>query len=65
MESTITHIKRARTPEQKSDRRETILTTAKVLFMETGYEGFSMGLLSNYPERGRFWISINCPYFPV
>ncbi|MEC9215259.1 MAG: TetR family transcriptional regulator, partial [Pseudomonadota bacterium] len=38
--------KRARTPEQKSDRRETILGTAKVLFMEAGYEGFSMGLLS-------------------
>ena len=46
MASTISHIKRARTPEQKSDRRETILSTAKVLFMEAGYEGFSMGLLS-------------------
>jgi AcrR family transcriptional regulator len=46
MASSIRHIKRARTPEQKSDRRETILSTAKVLFMEAGYEGFSMGLLS-------------------
>ena len=46
MASNITHIKRARTPEQKSDRRETILATAKVLFIEVGYEGFSMGLLS-------------------
>ncbi len=46
MVSTINQIKRARTPEQKSDRRETILATAKVLFMEVGYEGFSMGLLS-------------------
>ena len=46
MASNISHIKRARTPEQKSDRRETILSTAKVLFMEAGYEGFSMGLLS-------------------
>ena len=32
--------------EQKSDRRETILATAKVLFMEAVGEGFSMGLLS-------------------
>ena len=46
MVSTISYIKRARTPEQKSDRRETILATAKVLFMEASYEGFSMGLLS-------------------
>jgi len=46
MPSTISQIKRARTPEQKSDRRDTILFTAKTLFMEAGYEGFSMGLLS-------------------
>ena len=46
MASTISYIKRARTPEQKSYRRETILATAKVLFVEAGYEGFSMGLLS-------------------
>lgn len=46
MSSTISQIKRARTPEQKSDRRDTILFTAKTLFMEAGYEGFSMGLLS-------------------
>lgn len=46
MSSNITQLKRARTPEQKSDRRETILATAKTLFMEAGYEGFSMGLLS-------------------
>lgn len=46
MSSNITQLKRARTPEQKSDRRETILVTAKTLFMEAGYEGFSMGLLS-------------------
>ena len=46
MAANISQIKRARTPEQKSDRRDTILATAKVLFMETGYEGFSMGVLS-------------------
>ena len=46
MSSNITQLKRARTPEQKSDRRDTILVTAKTLFMEAGYEGFSMGLLS-------------------
>ena len=46
MSSNITQLKRARTPEQKSDRRDTILATAKTLFMEAGYEGFSMGLLS-------------------
>jgi len=45
MSSNITQLKRARTPEQKSDRRDTILATAKTLFMEAGYEGFSMGLL--------------------
>ena len=46
MGTNITQLKRARTPEQKSDRRYTILVTAKTLFMEAGYEGFSMGLLS-------------------
>lgn len=46
MPTNITELKRARTPEQKSDRRDTILVTAKTLFMEAGYEGFSMGLLA-------------------
>lgn len=46
MPTNITQLKRARTPEQKSDRRDTILATAKTLFMEAGYEGFSMGLLA-------------------
>ena len=46
MSAKIGQIKRARTPEQKNDRRDTILATAKTLFMEAGYEGFSMGLLS-------------------
>ena len=46
MSTNIAQMKRARTPEQKSDRRDTILVTAKNLFMESGYEGFSMGLLS-------------------
>lgn len=46
MATNITQIKRARTPEQKNDRRDTILVAAKTLFMEAGYEGFSMGLLS-------------------
>ena len=46
MTTNMTLLKRARTPEQKSDRRDTILGTAKALFMEAGYEGLSMGLLS-------------------
>lgn len=46
MSRNITQLKRALTPEQKSDRRDTLLVTAKILFMDAGYEGFSMGLLS-------------------
>ena len=46
MSRNITQLKRALTPEQKSDRRDTLLVTAKTLFMDAGYEGFSMGLLS-------------------
>jgi AcrR family transcriptional regulator len=46
MSRNITQLKRALTPEQKSDRRDTLLVTAKTLFMDAGFEGFSMGLLS-------------------
>ena len=46
MNTTVGHIKRARTPAQKSDRKDTILLTAKDQFIETGYEGFSMAVLA-------------------
>ena len=42
MSRNITQLKRALTPEQKSDRRDTLLVTAKILFMDAGYEGFSI-----------------------
>jgi len=48
MATNITQIKRARTPKQKNDRRDAILATAKALFLEVGFEGFSMGLLSKH-----------------
>ena len=46
MNTTVSNVKRARTPAQKSDRRDTILLTAKQQFIETGYEGFSMAVLA-------------------
>lgn len=46
MNTTVSSIKRARTPAQKSDRKDTILLTAKAQFLQTGYEGFSMAVLA-------------------
>lgn len=46
MKTTVSSIKRARTPAQKSDRKDAILLTAKAQFIETGYEGFSMAVLA-------------------
>ena len=46
MNTTLSSIKRARTPAQKSDRKDTILLTAKAQFLQTGYEGFSMAVLA-------------------
>lgn len=38
--------KRARSPEEKSFRRQQILDAASALFAEVGYEGFSVALLA-------------------
>ena len=46
MSTHASSMKRARTPAQKSDRKDTILLTAKAQFIETGYEGFSMAVLA-------------------
>ena len=60
MKTTVSSIKRARTPAQKSDRKDAILLTAKAHFIETGYEGFSMSVLA---QRAGLAKGTLCLYF--